>query len=147
MVFANLIEECYQSGVPWQASHKLGELLDLFFARLLPSGTGDSDAGPSQLREKQTNPIMLYTLSFDGEFFLFQLAHGELLDLFFARLLPIGTGDFDAGPSRLREKQTNPIGANVHCGTSITDIIIGHFCFVVNKIMHIKPNGFLLSRP
>ena len=57
LVFANLIEECYQSGVPWQASHKLGELLDLFFARLLPSGTGDFDAGPSRLREKQTNPI------------------------------------------------------------------------------------------
>lgn len=57
LFFANLIEECYQSGVPWQASHKLGELLDLFFARLLPSGTGDFDAGPSQLREKQTNPI------------------------------------------------------------------------------------------
>ena len=125
LVFANLIEECYQSGVPWQASRKLGELLDLFFARLLPSGTGDFGIGPSQLREKQTNPIMLYTLSFDGEFFLFQLAHGELLDLFFARLLPSGTGDFDAGPSRLREKQTNPIGAiDVHCGTSITGIII-----------------------
>jgi hypothetical protein len=96
LVFANLIEECYQSGVPWQASHKLGELLDLFFARLLPSGTGD----------------------------------------------------FGIGPSQLREKQTNPIGAlDIHCGTSITGIIIGHFYFVVNKIMHIKPNGFLLSRP
>ena len=35
--------------------------------------------------------------------------HGELLDLFFARLLPSGTGDFGIGPSRLREKQTNPI--------------------------------------
>ncbi len=46
-----------------------GELLDLFFARLLPSGTGDFDAGPSQLREKQTNPIMIDTLSFDGVFF------------------------------------------------------------------------------
>ena len=71
LVFANLIEECYQSGVPWQASHKLGELLDLFFARLLPSGTGDFGIGPSQLREKQTNPIMVYTLSFDGAFFYF----------------------------------------------------------------------------
>ena len=81
--------------------------------------------------------------------FLFQLAHGELLVLFFARLLPSGTGDFDAGPSRLREKQTNPIGGaiDVHCGTSITGIIIGYFCFIVNKIMHIKPNGFLLARP
>ena len=47
-----------------------GELLDLFFARLLPSGTGDFDTGPSQLREKQTNPIMIDTLSFDGVFFL-----------------------------------------------------------------------------
>ena len=71
LVFANLIEECYQSGVPWQASHKLGELLDLFFARLLPSGTGDFGIGPSQLREKQTNPIMVCTLSFDGAFFYF----------------------------------------------------------------------------
>ena len=40
-----------------RANH--GELLDLFFARLLPSGTGDFGIGPSQLREKQTNPIML----------------------------------------------------------------------------------------
>ena len=48
-----------------------GELLDLFFARLLPSGTGDFNAGPSQLREKQTNPIMIDTLSFDGAFFIF----------------------------------------------------------------------------
>ena len=48
-----------------------GELLDLFFARLLPSGTGDFNAGPSQLREKQTNPIMIDTLSFDGVFFIF----------------------------------------------------------------------------
>ena len=92
LVFANLIEECYQSGVPWQASHKLGELLDLFFARLLPSGTGDFGIGPSQLREKQTNP-------------------------------------------------------DVHCVTSITGIIIQWFCFAVNKIMHIKPNEFLLARP
>ena len=50
-----------------------GELLDLFFARLLPSGTGDFDAGPSQLREKQTNPIMIDTLSFDGVFFLIKM--------------------------------------------------------------------------
>jgi len=49
----------------------LGELLDLFFARLLPSGTGDFGIGPSQLREKQTNPIMVCTLSFDGAFFYF----------------------------------------------------------------------------
>ena len=46
-----------------------GELLDLFFARLLPSGTGDFGIGPSQLREKQTNPMIIYALSFDGAFF------------------------------------------------------------------------------
>ena len=46
-----------------------GELLDLFFARLLPSGTGDFDAGPSQLREKQTNPIMLLPYPLTGCFF------------------------------------------------------------------------------
>ena len=46
-----------------------GELLDLFFARLLPSGTGDFDIGPSQLREKQTNPIMLLPYPLTGRFF------------------------------------------------------------------------------
>ena len=51
------------------ASHNHGELLDLFFARLLPSGTGDFDAGPSQLREKQTNPIMLLPYPLTGRFF------------------------------------------------------------------------------
>ena len=66
LVFANLIEECYQSGVPWQALHKLGELLDLFFARLLPSGTGDFGIGPSQLREKQTNPDVHCVTSITG---------------------------------------------------------------------------------
>lgn len=66
LVFANLIEECYQSGVPWQASHKLGELLDLFFARLLPSGAGDFGIGPSQLREKQTNPDVHCVTSITG---------------------------------------------------------------------------------
>ena len=40
---------------------------------------------------------------------VFRINHGELLDLFFARLLPSGTGDFDAGPSQLREKQTNQV--------------------------------------
>ena len=43
-----------------------GELLDLFFARLLPSGTGDFSIGPSQLREKQTNPIMLLPYPLTG---------------------------------------------------------------------------------
>ena len=47
-----------------------GELLDLFFARLLPSGTGDFDAGPSQLREKQTNPIMLLPYPLTGSFLI-----------------------------------------------------------------------------
>ena len=47
-----------------------GELLDLFFARLLPSGTGDFDAGPSQLREKQTNPIMLLPYPLMGSFLI-----------------------------------------------------------------------------
>ena len=47
-----------------------GELLDLFFARLLPSGTGDFGIGPSQLREKQTNPIMLLPYPLTGCFFL-----------------------------------------------------------------------------
>ena len=51
------------------ASHNHGELLDLFFARLLPSGTGDFDAGPSQLREKQTNPIMLLPYPLTGRCF------------------------------------------------------------------------------
>ena len=51
-----------------RANH--GELLDLFFARLLPSGTGDFGIGPSQLREKQTNPIMLLPYPLTGCFFL-----------------------------------------------------------------------------
>ena len=49
-----------------------GELLDLFFARLLPSGTGDFDAVPSQLREKQTNPIMLLPYPSTERFFLIE---------------------------------------------------------------------------
>ena len=43
-----------------------GELLDLFFARLLPSGTGDFGIGPSQLREKQTNPVMIWPYPLTG---------------------------------------------------------------------------------
>lgn len=39
--FANLFPEIHQQGVHRQAG-TIGELLDLFFARLLPSGTGDS---------------------------------------------------------------------------------------------------------
>ena len=52
-----------------------GELLDLFFARLLPSGTGDFGIGPSQLREKQTNPIMLLPYPSTGCFLIERNSH------------------------------------------------------------------------
>ena len=146
--FANFMKRPFERKYAGDLRTVWRKLLDLFFARLLPSGTGDFGIGPSQLREKQTNPIMVCTLSFDGAFFYFNSFTVSCWTYFlpgFCRAVPVISTPALLGLGKSKRTQLGAI--DVHCGTSITGIIIGHFCFVVNKIMHIKPNGFLLSRP